>query len=360
MNGAIPLTETRPRQQWVDEWSSQLYIKVTTEELAGWGEVLPAGGNSREPYASLVRRITGAILGKDEEEVEELWTAMRKLTFSGGYGITTGAISGIDMALWDIRARKSGKSLAGLLGSEPQKVRRYASLSRYARTEEAVQVMESLLDAGYCSIKLHQSGRDTLEAVRLARKEYGRDFELLVDLNCAFEFPKAQEFMKSIDRYELKWVEEPVWPPDDFESLKKLNRLGPVAAGESFFSYFEFKRLMEMDALSYYQPDIAKAGGITPGLEILALARKHKARVAFHNRPDNGWVSTVASAHLAAARGDKILLETPPNEIPLEYFRFSGSMDKESILPGGRGLGIEPLNTIPQSTQSKILSFHES
>jgi L-alanine-DL-glutamate epimerase-like enolase superfamily enzyme len=359
VNGAIPLTETEPRQQWVEEWSFQLFVKVTAGGRAGWGETLASGGSFREPYSALVNRLAPVLRGMDESETDELWTAMRRLTFSGGYGVTTGAISGIDIALWDLKGKKAGKPLAELLGGRPRAVPRYASLSRYRRTEDAVAAVGWALEQGYTSVKLHQSGSDSLEAIALARAKYGHGFDLEADLNCAFTYPRAMEFMRKSRRHELKWAEEPLWPPDDFDGLRRLNKVGPVAAGENFFSYFEFKRLMEMDALSYYQPDIAKIGGVTPALAVVKLAKKHGAALAFHDRPDNGWVSTIGSAHIASALSPQALVETPPNELPREYFEFAGSMDKTTITPAGPGLGIAPLGSIPTSTESKMLVFHE-
>ncbi len=359
VNGAIPLTETIPRQQWVEEWGFQLYVTVSAGGRTGWGEILASGGNTREPYAALVDRLAPALRGRDESETDELWTAMRRLTYSGGYGVTTGAISGIDMALWDLKSREEGKPLAEVLGGRARNVPRYASLSRYQKTDDAVAVVGWLLEQGYTTIKLHQSGRDALEAIRRVRERFGHDFDLAADLNCAFPYAKALEFMKRTRRHELKWVEEPLWPPDDFDSLRKLNKVGPVAAGENFFSFFEFERLIQMDALTYYQPDIAKIGGVTPALDILKLAKRHGAEVAFHNRPDNGWVSTIGSAHLAAALSPRSMVESPPNEIPREYFEFHGSMDKTTITPGGAGLGVAPLGSIPLSDRSKMLVFHE-
>jgi len=361
VNGAIPLTKTEPEQQWTEEWSSQLYVKVFADGLVGWGEVLPAGGSSRDAYVAIINRLKEEVVGRDESKIGDAWTMMRRITFSGGYGITTGAISGIDIALWDIAGKKANLSLAQLQdGPIGRKVRRYASLSRYSTTDRAVQAVGWLLNRGYQSIKLHQSSRDALDTIRLVREQYGHGFGLTADLNCAFGFGAAMEFMRQVQRYELTWVEEPVWPPDDFESLQKLNRVGPVAAGENAFSIFEFKRLMEMDALTYYQPDVAKIGGVTPALEFLSLAKTHGVNVAFHNRPHNGWVGTMASAQIASALCPESTIETPPNEIPEGMFSFQGSIGANEIEPGGPGLGIAPLGSIPQSNSSKVLKFHES
>jgi L-alanine-DL-glutamate epimerase-like enolase superfamily enzyme len=355
---AIPLTKTRPIQQWVEEWSTQLFVKVlTSDRTVGWGEILPSATNSREAYVSILKRIAPNLVGQAESNPKSLWTKMRRLTFSGGYGVTTGSISGIDIALWDLAARRARVPLYRLLRGRGGKVKRYASLSRYKRTEDAVKVVGSLIEDGFDSVKLHQTSEDSLEAIRKARVQYGNSFELMADLNCALGFSRAADFMREVQRYELKWVEEPVWPPDDFESLQKLNRIGPVGAGENFFSYFEFKRLMEMDALSYYQPDVMKIGGVTPAIEIIRLAKTQHVKVAFHCRPHNGWIGAMASAHLAALLPET-LVETPPNGVPVEYFSFAGSLDSHAITPRGPGLGIAPKSSIPTSNTSKLLAFH--
>ena len=357
ISAAIPLTPTRPRQMWTKQWSNLLYVTISASGLTGWGEVLPAAGNSRDPYIGVLTRLREGVTGEDEGEILTLWNRMRKITFTGGYGVTTGAISGIDIALWDIKARKAGRSVRALLHGT-KTVRRYASLSRYEDEKKLKAAVSWLLKQGYRAVKLHQSGADTLECVKAVRKECGMDFDLMVDLNCAFPFEKARKFMQDVHRYELKWIEEPVWPPDDFESLAKLNKMGPVAAGENFFSIFEFRRLVEAGALSYYQPDIAKVGGFTPLMEMLSLFKRAGVEVALHDRPHNGWVGTIASAHAASVLGQEALVETPPNGVPMKHFSLSSAVTENEISPQGPGLGIYPLEPIPVSNKSPLLYFH--
>ena len=357
IRAAIPLTPTSPRQMWTREWSNQLFVKVSASGRTGWGEVLPAGGNTRDPYIGVLKRLKEGVVGHDEADYEGLWDLMRKITFTGGYGITTGAISGIDIALWDIRGRREGKGVGAMLG-RGKRVGRYASLSRYDSAETLEAAVRNLREQGYRSIKLHQAGGDTLECVKGVRRACGGDFDLMVDMNCAFPYEKARKFMRDVHRYELKWVEEPVWPPDDFESLAKLNKIGPVAAGENLFSIFEFRRLVETDALSYYQPDVTKVGGITPLVGMLDLFRKSGAKVALHNRPHNGWIGTIASAHAASMLGEDALVETPPNEVPGKYFSTTSRVTKTEIYPEGPGLGVDPKEPIPQSSKSVVLRFH--
>ncbi len=358
IKASIPLTKTEPEQMWLEEWGNQLFVRIeNTHGKVGWGEILAAAGNSRDPYIALLDLLTDYVISTDESNIKELWNNMRRLTFTGGYGITTGSISGIDIALWDLFSKESGSSISRILGKRRSSVDRYASLSRYSDATKAALAVKNLLSAGYRSIKLHQSWFDTLETVKIVRQDLGYDFDLMVDMNCSMDFETAKNFMIRSSRYELKWVEEPIWPPDDFDSLRKLNAIGPVAAGENFFSIFDFRRLLEGDCLSYYQPDVAKIGGITPFIEIMGLLRAYNSTLAFHNRPHNGWISIVASANLACSYDGKTLIETPPNEIP-EIFSFHGKIDKSSIAPGGAGLGIEPKSKIPLSTSTKMLKFH--
>jgi len=358
--GSIPLTPTAPPQQWISEWSNQLFVKLIAAGTVGWGEVLPAAGNTREPYVAMIERFSESVRGEDEEDITGLWKTMRRVSFTGGYGITTGAISGIDIALWDIRGKKMNAPVSKLLGAGGSpKLRRYVSLSRYANNELLGQAVGHLIEKGYESIKIHQSAADTFEGVKLLRDLFGRNFELMVDLNCGFGYSDAEEFMRRVGPYELKWIEEPVWPPDDFDSLTKLNKMGPVAAGENSFSIHEFKRLLKSNALTYYQPDVAKCGGITALVEILQELKSHGARIALHNRPHNGWVGLVAGAHAASWIDAGTIIESPPNEIPVKYFESGVKLDKDSIQVSGPGLGIVPVEPIPESTASpKLLRFH--
>jgi L-alanine-DL-glutamate epimerase-like enolase superfamily enzyme len=358
---SIPLTKTEPEQLWTEEWSNQIFVKIqTSDDLTGWGEVLPAGGNLREPYVALIKLMRQNLIGKDETKYQDLWNLMRKMTFTGGYGITTGAISGIDLGIWDILGKRAKLPVCEMLGSRDFKVRRYVSLSRYGHVMDLKKLFNKLFEKGYRAIKLHQAPSETMESMRLVRNEFGDDFELMVDLNCGFNYDRARDFMAQAQRYELKWIEEPLWPPDDFEGLAKLNKLGPVAAGENFFSFFEFKRLLELDALTYYQPDVAKVGGVTPILEILKLLEDKRAKVAFHNRPHNGWIGVAASSHVACASKEiDCIVETPPNEIPTENFSLYPLLSKDDIQVIGPGFGIAPIEPLPEATESKLLEFHE-
>ena len=114
---SIPLDKTEPEQMWINEWGNQLFVRSeNTDGIVGWGEILTAAGNSRAPYEAMLDILIEQILTSDEDNIRELWNKMRRLSFSGGYGITTGSISGIDISLWDLFSRKVGSSLSNILG----------------------------------------------------------------------------------------------------------------------------------------------------------------------------------------------------------------------------------------------------
>ena len=164
--------------------------------------------------------------------------------------------------------------------------------------------------------------------------------------------------MNEIRKYEPVWVEEPLWPHDDYNGLSKLNKIAPVAAGENEFSINQFLSLLEKDALTYYQPDVAKIGGITSLMDLVALFKAYNVEIAFHSRPHNGWVSTLASVNVAIGANTDAWIETPPFGIPLDRFTFEGKIYAEYIAPSGKGLSIVPKEPIKEAKTSKPLIFH--
>ncbi|MGC8663710.1 MAG: mandelate racemase/muconate lactonizing enzyme family protein [Thermoplasmata archaeon] len=355
---SIPLNETIPKQEWLDEWSKQLFVKICSNHTCGWGEILSAAFNSPNLYADIVRRFEPFLKNIEFTEPNIIWEKLRKLTFSGGYGPIIGAISGIDIALWDLKARISNVYLGDILGKNENSVIRYASLSRYANPDKVSKASINISKMGFEMIKLHQTKDDTLESVKKIREKLGYSIDLMVDMNCSMKLEEAIQFANSVQKYELKWLEEPIWPPDDHASLKKVNDIIPVAAGENFFSYYTFEKAVQMDALTYFQPDVTKIGGLTPTLKIIDLLKKNNKKLAFHNRPHNGWVGIFASIAASKMSGINAIIETPPNNIPDQYFKYSAEVENKYITVKGIGLGIDPIEPLPSLKNEKVLIFH--
>ena len=358
IKSSIPASPTEPEQLWVEQWSRQLYVKASAHKETGWGEVLCTAGNDPTSYAEMVRTLSPLVKGKEVSNPTEIWNLLQRYVFSGGTGVTTGAISGIDIAIWDLNARENGVPLYRMLGGERKKISRYVSLSRY-RQSDLVPAVRGLLSKGFHSIKLHQSPNDTIVALRNVREALGYDFELMADINCGFELEAARKFATAASRFELKWIEEPIWPPDDYDSIAQINKIMPVAAGENVFTINEFRRLVKLDALSYYQPDISKAGGITAVTEIVKMLKAEGKQVAFHCRPHNGWVTIAASAHIASALAPDSLLETPPNCPPAAFIASSNRCETDIMEPQGPGHGITPIEPLPVLKGGGLLRFHD-
>lgn len=351
IKGRILLKKTIPKQLLYYERSVQLFVSIAAGGINGWGQVMTGAMNLRSPYDSLVSAMGKLVLGKDEDDINDIWEFLRRKSHSGGYGVTTGALAGIDLALWDIKGKKLKMPIFRLFNSSSRRVRRYASLIKYAKSDYAYRVVKYLIDSGYERIKLHQSPEQAIEVISKVRKEFGNKPEIMIDLNCALKFDQAKDYCEKINKFEPKWVEEPLWPVDDFKSLSKLNKITPIAAGENFFSYFDYERLLELEALSFYQPDLTKIGGITPAVPILNLLNAHSEKIAFHNRPDNSWIGTVCSAQMASAMRIDAFIETPPN-LPPDIFEFDGLISNNWIEVKGQGIGIVPKRQIPEETDS--------
>ena len=294
----------------------------------------------------------------DHHDIRGIWEKMSGASFSGGYGITTGAMSAIDIALWDLRARELGVPLSSMLGGRSGRARRYASLSRYSGPDETFQIVRNLIDDGFTMVKLHQSSSDALDTLKLIRKELGYEVKIAADMNCAVRFNQAKEFVERMSKYEPYWIEEPLWPHDDYDGLAKLNRIAPIAGGENEFSVNQFLSMLQKESLSYYQPDVAKIGGITPLLDLVSLFKAYNAGIAFHSRPHNGWVSTIASACVAIGTCIDAWIETPPTKIPQEYFQHSVRMEKDIILPEGNGISLSPMEPVLGPSSPAPLFFH--
>lgn len=358
VKAGIPLGVTKPPQKWAGQWSFQVYAKAEINGKTGWGEALPAALNSIGTYSDMMDSYLKIIGDSDHNDIRGIWEEMARASFSGGYGITSGAMSAIDTSLWDLKARELGISLCSLLGGTSGKARRYASLSRYNGPDDALQIVKNLVVDGFSMIKLHQSGEDTLETMRLIRKEMGYDVDISADMNCAFRFNQAREFVEKISKYEPLWIEEPLWPHDDYDGLARLNKIAPIAGGENEFSLNQFLTMLQKESLSYYQPDVAKIGGITPLLDLISLFKAYNAGIALHSRPHNGWVSTIASACVAIGTGIDAWIETPPSGIPDKYFVHNITMKNDIVLPDGPGIALYPREPVPEPGNFNPLIFH--
>ena len=270
----------------------------------GWGE--SHHGRCPTAIADIVNTtLRQLVLGMDAIDVTGVWTKIyQKQLASHGMGAAACmAMSGIDMALWDIRGKACGWPLYKLLGGSARRIPAYAggiSLG-YQEPSTLCEEVAALEAQGYKAIKLRVGDgvkNDSLR-VRAVRKAFP-EIKIMTDANTGYSVADARAMIPVLDECGVEWLEEP-FPPHDRRSYRMAAGFGrtPLAAGENHFSRFEFGPLLDDGAISIIQPDLSKAGGITEALRIAAMASVHKLSINPHTSATgmNMW----ASIHFLAA-----------------------------------------------------------
>lgn len=264
-------------------------VKVTTEAgLVGWGEA--HHGRCPGAVAHLVNTtLRGLVVGMDAHDITGIWEKVYVKQL-GSHGMGAGtclAMSGIDMAIWDIRGKATGLPLYRLLGGRSKSVPAYAGGVSLGYQDPASLIAETMphLEAGYKAIKLRigdTPNRD-LQRVSAVRKAVGDDIDILTDANTGYTVADVRAAMPGLDANGVGWLEEP-FPAHDYESYRIAASCGrtPLAAGENHYTRFEFTRVLDDGYITILQPDLSKTGGITEGMRIAHLASAWKLRINPH------------------------------------------------------------------------------
>jgi L-alanine-DL-glutamate epimerase-like enolase superfamily enzyme len=235
-----------------------------------------------------------------------VWAKVYKMQLgSHGMGAATAiAVSGIDMALWDIRGKAAGWPLYRLLGGASRPIPAYAggvSLG-YQEPVALVEEARALVAAGYRAVKLRvgDSPARDLARVSAVRKALGDDLVILVDANTGYTVDDARRVIPALDANAVGWLEEP-FPAHDYRSYALARTFGrvPLAAGENHYTRFEFIRLVEDGAVTVLQPDLSKTGGVTEALRVAALASAWKLPINPHTSMTG--LNMAATIHFLAA-----------------------------------------------------------
>ena len=318
-------------------------VKVDTDiGITGWGEAFSF--HCRRAVAeSINTMVKPYLIGKNPLDVQQInFDLQKKLHLFGRYGITIFAISAVDIALWDIVAKHSNLPLCNLLGSAGnKKLRAYASLWRYEDAESVQDRCSHALALGYKYVKLHEIFTSEVKA---ARDILGYDIPIMVDTNCPWTKDEARQMLNNWEEFSLYWVEEPINPPEDFESLSNLrsDTLIPIAAGENACTSFEFKKMFEAEAVDYAQPSVTKVGGITEFKKINFLADTYGVQVMPH-APYFG-PGFLATLHLAQSMPNQGLLERFFIDFEAYLYPTEIFTPKDGFFetPNNIGLGFDP------------------
>ncbi len=350
-----------------------LLVEVHTDEgLVGLGEAAHFGGPMASTAQVIEHELKPYLIGENPNDIERLWERMHKRAYKHARGgIVIAAISGIDIALWDLRGKMANMPVWRLLGGYRKRVPAYATGGFYAEGKgipELVAEVESYVEAGFRAIKM-KVGRnsdielaplrvssergiaevslaDDIERVAAVRKAIGPNIRLAVDANGAWDVSTAVKMGRAMEPYDIYWFEEPVWPDDMDGSREVAEKTSIAIAGYETCSYgiVDFARYISARAVHFVQPDVAWAGGLTESLKIAHLAQAANMPIAPHIH--GSAVAVAAGLHLLGAVRNASLAETvfPAHELMTDLVREPLTLDPASgeiELSERPGLGIE-------------------
>jgi L-alanine-DL-glutamate epimerase-like enolase superfamily enzyme len=341
-----------------------LIVEVVTDAgILGIGE---AGAGCR---ALIDDELKPFLVGQDPLRIEWLWqAAFHRFGRAGRHGLVLNALGGIDVALWDILGKLSGRPIFELLGAYQERLPAYASGGFYQEGKGVAELQAEASAArrdGYRAFKMkvgrvprlvpgapaHLSGAaellvgedEDIARVAAVREALGPDAALMVDANCAWTPEQAHRFAVAIERYGIYWIEEPVETADHTSSAALAAATAiPISGYETEVGLDGFRRLIEAHAIDIVQPDLAWSGGISECRRIAALAQAHHLPYAPHCF--SSALLLIASVHLVAALPNASLIEIDRNPHPLREELLQEPLiirDGYVEAPKGPGLGVE-------------------
>lgn len=340
---AFRVPTDRPESDGTLSWD---HTTLVTVEIEAGGERGLGYTYASAAAARLIEdALAGAVLGGDPAAVAGLSeTMVRAVRNLGRPGVASTAIAAVDVALWDLKAKLLGVSLAGLLGPVRERVAVYGSggFTSYDGDELREQL------AGWAAegiraakIKVGRRPEDDPRRVELARSAVGYGVELMVDANGAYDRKQALAMAEAFAGWGVSWFEEPV-SSDDLEGLRLLRDRAPagieIAAGEYGWDRFDFRRLLEAGAVDVLQADATRCAGVTGFLEAAALCRAFSVPLSSHTAP-------ALHAPLVACAAAGRHVEWFHDHVRLERLAFDGApvLDGGDLVPdlGRPGLGLE-------------------
>ncbi|WP_106975592.1 L-talarate/galactarate dehydratase [Streptomyces violens] len=332
-----------------------LFVEIETEQGhrgIGFSYSKRAGGPAQYAHA---KEIADELIGEDPSDIGKLWT---KLVWAGASvgrsGVATQAIAAVDVALWDLKAKRAGLPLAKLLGSHRDSVRCYNTSGGFLHTptEQVLDNATASMASGIGGIKIkvgHPDGKQDLRRLTAVREHIGDDVPLMVDANQQWDRPTAQRMGRAMEDFGLVWIEEPLDAYDTQGHAALAASLDtPVATGEMLASVAEHYELIRLNATDVIQPDAPRIGGITQFLKLAALAEHHHLQLAPH-------FAMEIHLHLAAAY---------PIEPWVEHFDWLEPLFNERLtindgrmhVPARPGLGI----TLSEQARAWTQATHEA
>lgn len=281
-----------------------LVVITTDNGLQGFGEAKAAVGSSgvcASIVACIENELKPILIGQDAGQISKLWEQMyngtrdhyalkrgRTFPILGNRGLTISALSGIDMALWDLKGKALGVPVVDLLGGAMRdKMEAYAS-GGWADADSIGEQLLGYTSKGFKAIKMRVGVMDdtvdySIERVKAARKALGPNIKIMTDAHGTMNVPEAKRFCKGVEESNLYWFEEPI-SPDNKKGCAEVraSTYVPIAAGESEYTRFDMRELVDLRAVDVLQPDAAIIGGITETVRVANLAATYQIELAPH------------------------------------------------------------------------------
>jgi D-galactarolactone cycloisomerase len=316
-----------------------LVVVTTDSGLQGFGEAKAAVGSSGV-CASIVtcveKELNPILLGQDPSQISRLWELMyngtrdhyalsrgRRFPILGRRGLTISAMSGIDTALWDLKGKRLGVPVMDLLGGACRdQMPAYAS-GGWAPVDTIGTQLNTYVSKGFHAVKMRVGVMDgtvqnSVHRVQAAREALGPDIKIMADAHGTYSVPEAKQFCEGVRDCNLYWFEEPIGPDNRHGTAAVRQSTSiPIAAGESEFTAFDIRDLVEVHALDVVQPDSAIIGGISEAMRVAHLASIHQLELAPHC-----WGSAfsfMAGVHMAFAAPAATIIEFSLGGNPMMY-----------------------------------------
>lgn len=303
-----------------------MFLKIETDEgITGWGEPVVEG--RARTVETAVNEFRPMLIGADPLKIEHLWQGMYRRTFYRGGPVLCSAISGIEMALWDIKGKYYGLPVYEMLGGKYRdRVRMYGHLKPTGHpgdfpVEEMLKIADRRVEEGFTALKYSVippvKPIDTLEAMEsiverfaAVRERVGKKVDVAVDFHGRLSPAMSIRVLEELRPYYPLFVEEPVLPENVDEMVRVARSTSiPIAAGERLFTKWGFRELIEKQAVSVVQPDLCHCGGIFEARKIASMAEVYYMQIAPHN--PLGPISLAACIQLDACTPNLLAQEHP-------------------------------------------------
>jgi galactonate dehydratase len=349
------------------EWQWTFVTIETDEGITGWGESSSSPRNGSLLTGAGVRAVKEALIGEDPADIERLWHKLfRRYTYMGSRGFPTTIISGIDIALWDIKGKATGRPVYDLLGGKMRDdIRMYANAwfgdcstpDNYAAAAKKVvaeghdamkmdpflemRPFHTMYQDGQISAAGENLGCDITAAVREA---VGPDVEVLIDAHGHYNVNTAVRLANRLyDESKIDWFEEPL-PPEGIEGLRSVRQQmrAPMCVGERLFTRWDFSQILQEGLTDFIMPDVTWTGGISELKKIATMAETYYIPISPHNAQGPGQI--LGGAHVSISTPNFYRLEHALDFKPAydhfmqEPFNWQGN---KLILNGKPGLGID-------------------